>query len=131
MGEKALAAGLLTDSASFIKELDGGEFKPTLAAWHFCGDADEWRLLIGGPEFDKLLPKQEALAYQKVAEALSASDFGSLSISYVKVVATDNPLTKTLKLLIETKPDGIALAHFSDITINGIFVEEMVVRRSA
>jgi len=131
MGEKALVAGFITDSIELVKGLDRSGVKPSLVVWYFYEDADEWRLLIGGPELDKFLPKNEALAYQKISEAISSSDLQSLSISLVKVVTTNNALSKSIGILFGTPEDGIVQARFSDTTINGIFIKEMLILRSA
>jgi hypothetical protein len=130
MGEKSLVEGLITDSIQLVKNLDQSKSNPSLVVWYFYEDADEWRLLIAGPEFDQLLPKQEALAYQKVSEAISSSDLQSLSISVVKVIRSDDPLPKALSFLVGTPPNGIIQASFKDTTLNGIFIKEMVILRS-
>lgn len=131
MGDKALVEGLITDSIELIKKLDSSGASPTLAAWYFYEDAEEWRLLIAGPAFDQLLPTNEALAYQTISEAISSADLQSLSISLVKLVESTSPLPRALKYLVDTPPTGIVQAHFSDTTLNGIFIKEMMVLRSA
>ena len=131
MGEKALVEGLITDAISLILQLDSNGDAPTLAVWYLYEDADEWRLLVGGPPFDKLLPKQEALAYQKIAEAISQAQLDSLTISMVKIVGTHGALPKALKSLVRTGPKSTVHAHFSSTTLNRIFVREMIIMRSA
>ncbi len=131
MGEKALVEGLIIDSIDLIKKLDEHGSKPSLAAWYYYEDAEEWRLIIAGSYFDKLLPKQEAIAYQKISEAISESDIQSLSISLVKVIETSNALAGAIGFLMRTNPDGIVQANFTNTTINGIFLKEMIILRSA
>ena len=131
MGEKALVEGLVTDAIELTKTLDHSGANPALVAWYFYEDADEWRLLIAGPVFDKYLPKNEALAYQKISEAIASSDVQSLSISLVKIVQSNSALPKAIGFLIGTPPDGIVQANFSDTTLNGIFIKDMVILRSA
>jgi hypothetical protein len=131
MGEKALVESLLEDSIALVRALDASEAAPKLAAWYFYEDAGEWRLLIAGETFDQLLPKKEALAYQKISEAISSAGLQSLSISLVKLIQSSEALPKALRFLIGTPPDGMAQAHFSDTTLNGIFIKEMVVLRSS
>lgn len=131
MGEKPLVEGLISDSIELVKNLDNVGATPGLAAWYFYEDADDWRLIIAGSYFDQYLPKQEALAYQRVSEAISQSDLQSLSISLVKLIRTDDPLSKALSFLIGTSPDGLVQASFTDTTLNGIFIKEMLILRSA
>lgn len=130
MGEKSLVEGLITDSIQLVKNLDQSKNNPSLVVWYFYEDADEWRLLIAGQTFDQLLPKKEALAYQTISESISSSDLQSLSISLVKLVRSDDPLPKALGFLVGTPPDGIIQAQFTDTTLNGIFIKEIIIIRS-
>jgi len=131
MGEKTLVEGLISDSIELVKTLDKLKNNPSFVVWYFYEDAEEWRLLMAGPTFDKYLPKQEALAYQKISEAISSSDLQSVSISLVKVIRSDDELPKSLSFLVGTPSNSIVQAQFSNTTLNGIFIKEMVVIRSA
>lgn len=131
MGEKPLVESLITDSIELIKGLDKLGSNPDLAAWYFYEDAGDWRLIFAGSYFDQYLPKQEALAYQKVLEAISNKELQSLSISLIKLVRTDDALPKAMSFLIGTPPDGFVQASFVDTTLNGIFIKEMLILRSA
>lgn len=131
MGEKALVESQVADAIALIQKLDSEGSAPTLAVWYYYDDAAEWRLLIAGPMFDALLPKQESLAYRKVAEAMAATTLSSLTLSEVKIIHSKSALPQALRLLIGTDPNGIVRAHFSDTTLNGIFIKEMIVLRSA
>jgi hypothetical protein len=131
MGEKALVESQLDEALALIRELDATGDSPSLAVWYFYEDAGEWRLLIGGSTFDVLLPKQEALGYRKIAEAMAAAKLASLTISEVKLVETHAALPKALRFLIGTGPKGLVRAHFTNTTLNGIFMKEMIILRSA
>ena len=131
MGEEALVESQIEDSISFVKSLDSQGDKPSAAVWNYFPDADDWRLLIAGPTFDALLPKDEARAYQRVAEALSNANVSSLSIGQMKIVRTDYPMLNATRFLLKTSPDAVIRAHFKDNRINGIFIKEMLVLRAA
>ena len=131
MGETAVVESQIADAISLIQRLDARGDSPTLAAWYLYDDADEWRLIIAGPTFDAVLQKQEPIAYQKIVEAMSDITLTMLSISDVKLVSTKSPLPGTIRLMIGTGPTGIARAHCTSNTINGIFIKEMFVLRSA
>lgn len=131
MGEKALVENLISDAIGLVQKLDELGTPPTFAAWYYYDDADEWRFLVAAQALDTLLPKQEVVAYQKVIEALSASSPTALGISDLKLVATNYPLLQALKFLVGTGPTGIARVHCKDCMINGIFVKEVVIIRSA
>lgn len=131
MGEKTLVEGLIDEAVALVKKLDETATPTSFAAWYYYDDADEWRLLIASTALDTLLPKHEAVAYRKVIDALSALSPTALSISDLKLVATTFPLLQALKFLVGTGPQGIVRAHVSDCTINGIFIKEVVILRSA
>jgi len=131
MGEKALVESQIADATRLIQKLDADGNSPSLVAWYFYDDAGEWRLLIAGPAFDALLPKQEPVAYRKLVEAMASLSLSSLSVSDLKLVGTNSPLPQALRILIRTGLTGIARAHFINTTLNGIFMKEMIILRSA
>jgi hypothetical protein len=131
MAEEALVESLIADSVRLVAELDGQGDDPTNALWYYFSDADEWRLLIAGPTFDSLLPKQEPQAYQRLATAISRAALDSLTIANVKLVRTDDPVLVATKFVIRTPAHAVVRAHFRDNTFNGVFVKEMLVLRAA
>lgn len=131
MGETVLVEAKVSDAIQLIQKLDAGGDPPTVVVWYFYDDADEWRLLIAGPTFDALLPKQEPVAYKKLVEALASLSLPSLGISDLKVVETKSPLAQSLSRLVRTGPTGIVRAHFTNTSVNRIFIKEMVLLRSA
>ena len=131
MVEEALVESQIADSVSLVRSLDNQGDKPSAVVWYYFPDAEEWRLLIAGPTFDALLPKEEARAYQRVAEALSMTQVDSLSIGEIKIVRTDYPMLNATRFLMKTDPDAIVRAHFRDNSVNGIFIKEMLILRAA
>lgn len=131
MGEEALVESQITDTISLVKTLESQGDKPSTVVWFYFPDADECRLLLAGPSFDALLPKEESRAYQRVAEALSKAEVTSLTIGEVKLIKTDYPLLNATRFLIGTPPDAIIRAHFKDNRVDGIFIKEMLVLRSS
>jgi hypothetical protein len=131
MAETTLVEGLIQDSIQLVQQLDVGQYKPSKVVWYYYDDVDTWRLIVVSGEFDKMLPKNEPLAYKIIAEAINSIDLSSLSISEVKLMKSDDPLVGTLGFLLGTGPDNITQANFSNTTINGIFIKDMVILRSA
>lgn len=131
MAEETLVESLVTDSIELIRELDKQGDNPTNALWYFYSDAEEWRLLIAGPAFDKLLPKDEGQAYQRIARAVGSAKLGTLTIADVKPIRTDDAVLKATRLALKTSQSAVTRAHFRDNTFNGIFVKEMLVMRAA
>jgi len=131
MAENALVEGLIEDSIELVKELDKGKYKPSKVIWYYYDDVDSWRLIIVNNEIDKLLPKQEPLAYKGIAEAINKINLSSLSISEVKLMKSGDPLIGAVSSLLRTGPDNLLRANFSDTTLNGIFIKDMIILRSA
>ena len=131
MGDKALVENQIADSIKLIQELDSDNRAPGLAAWYYYDDADEWRLLIAGSTFDTLLPKHEDVAYKYLVETMASLALSSLAISDLKLVRTNSPLPQALRFLVRTKSDGIVQVRFANTTLNGIFIKDMVILRSA
>ena len=131
MGEKVLVGSEVADAVDLVEELDARGLSPSLAAWYFHADVDDWRLLLAGPAFDELLAKQEAVAYGKVVEAMTQLSPASLSLSDVEVINTKAPLAQALHALVATPPTGVVRAHFMDTSLNGIFMKEVIVLRSS
>lgn len=130
MGEAALVETKVADAMALTKKLDAGGDAPSLVAWYYYDDAENWRLLIAGPTFDCLLPKDEHIAYRKLVEAVSSLSPATLAVSDLKLLRRDALLVRTIGHLVGTPPDGFVNAHFVNTTLNGIFVKEMVIIRS-
>lgn len=131
MGEKALVDSQVADSVELIQYLDSIGSAPSSAFWYYFGDADDWRLVLAGESFDQHLPKNEYIAYKIIAESISAKEIASISVSDIKLMRRDDPIVKTLRFLIGTSPTVIAKAHLTNTTINGIFIQEMLILRSS
>lgn len=121
----------MADAIELVKRLDAADCQPSLAAWYLYDDAGQWRLLLAGAAFDALLPKEEAAAYRKIAEILSQTKASSLSAADVKLVSSQSALPQTIRFLISTPKDGIVHARFTSNFVNGIFIKDMLVLRSA
>lgn len=131
MAEDTLVEALIAESIRLVEALDEQGDRPTNVLWYFFSEAEDWRLLVAGPTFDALLPRNEAQAYQKVAAALRDAGLESLTIADVKLMRTDDVLLKALRFVARTPSDGVVRAHFRDNTFNGIFVKEMLILRAA
>jgi hypothetical protein len=131
MAEEALVESLVADSVKLVEELDRQGDDPSNALWYYFSDAEEWRFLIAGSSFDRLLPKNQGQAYQNLAQAITKANLDSLSIADVKLVRTDDPLLVATKLAIQTPTHGVVRAHFRENTFGGIYVKEMLVLRAA
>ena len=130
MAKTALVESLIEDSITLVKQLDSGIYKPNKVVWYYYADIDVWRLIVVSHAFEEMLPKQELLAYKVIAESINIKDLLSLSIAKVKLMKNDDPLINTLRFLNDTRPDNFIKVHYSDTTINGFFINDMVILRS-
>lgn len=131
MGEAALVESQIADSFALVRTLDKAGNNPSVAMWYYYPDSDEWRLLIAGPAFDALLPKEEARAYLLLVNALAEAGVSSLSIGEVKIIRMDDPILEAARFLIRTEPNAIVRGHFKNNRIKGIYIKEMLVLRAA
>jgi hypothetical protein len=131
MGEKVLVDSQIADSVELIKHLDSTGSPPSAAFWYYYEDADDWRLVLAGESLDQHLQKNEHVAYKLIAEAISTKEIVSISVSDIKLMQRADPLVKTLRFLMNTGPAGIARAHLTNTTINGIFIQEILILRSS
>ncbi len=131
MAEETLVESLISDSITLVQELDKQAPGPSNVIWYYFSDAEVWRLLIAGPTFDQLLPKEEVRAYEICAKAITGAHLNSLTIADVKLIRTNDPVLVATKFVLRTPANGIVRAHFRDNVFNGIFVKEMLILRAA
>ena len=83
--------------------------------------------------FDDLLEEKggELRAYRKVVDAFAKTTFSSLSLADVKLVNSKSKLPQTIGTLITTPSKGFVRAHFTNNFVNGIFLKDMLLLRSA
>lgn len=120
----------MIESQQLLRELDEAGIKPELVVWYYYDDIDDWRLILCGKNIDGYLPAKEALAYKLVAEQLAILNSG-LAVSDIKFLSTKAPLISALRFIIGTGPSDISSIYMSNTTINGIFLKDVVILRSA
>ena len=131
MAETALVESQIADAVELLRLLDASGNGPTLAGWYYYEDVDQWRLILAGPTYDALLPKNEAFAYRGLAETIAASTLKSISISDLKLLPTTSPLVVGLRFLVRTSPQATVQARFTNSTLNHIFMKDCLILRSA
>lgn len=108
--------------------MDVGGHPPTVALWFYSSDADQWRLLLGSPELDKLEP---TAAYKLIAEILTNQKDTSVQISDTKVVKTSEPLVAALRAMIKTGDSPmVANVRLTSNYFNGVFIPDALLYRS-
>ncbi len=133
MADEVLVEDQIRDAKALIEILDADGASPSLAAWYYYEDAESWQLVLAGSFFDDLLSVKggQSLAYRKVVDAFAKGTFSSLSIAEVKLVKTEAELPKTIGTFIKTPSKGFVRAHFTNNFVNGIFLKDILLLRSA
>lgn len=131
MGEITLVESRVIDAIKLVEALDKNGISPSLVAWYFYDDVDEWRLLVAGVSLEKHLPNSEALAYREILNAFNLAGVSSIGISDVKLISLTSPLAKSISTLIRTDSNGFARAYFTNERLNGIFVKSTCIIRSS
>jgi len=131
MGEKTLVDGLTDDTESLVAHLDDSDRQCSLVTWYFYPDSNEWKLLLAGKWLNDFLPNQEAVAYQKIAQAITELELSNLSVSSIKLLGKNNQLIGAISMLVGTGFGPLGHMHFSGTSLNGIYIDEMLIMRSA
>jgi len=131
MGEEILVEGQVADTIKFVNKLGDLGIRTSFAVWYYYDDLEDWRLLIAGPDFDEILSGKPEAAYKNVVDAMKQADVSSISISDVKLVKTTDPLPQAIRRVLTTSESGFSRAHFTNNYIDGVFLKDMVVLRSA
>jgi len=131
MDQAVLVDSQVLDSVKLIKKLDSAGDPPSFAVWYYYTDTDEWRLILAGKTFDPLLLKHEPVAYRKVVDAMADSHGFGITVSQIRLIRSDDVLPKAIAMLCATGPATIVRVRFTNGTLNGIFIKDVVVLRCA
>jgi hypothetical protein len=127
MATTALVSTDVEMGSELLKVLDEAAFPVTAAAWIYCQDVDEWRLVIRTPKVEKDL--QGAL--RELAAALDAKgDLRTrLDLSRVKLVPPKDKVLAAMASMVRV--DGISNIRFSRNVINGVLIDDALIYRLA
>jgi hypothetical protein len=133
MAENTMVKEQLTDEmieagALLIQKLDDLGLQIPVAMWFFMADINEWRLLFASPQLSVDGPRE---VYKKIEEARKAlgAQSGHLPLSEIGLIDTNHQLVQLLRL-VRTGP-GISRIRFSKNVINGQFIDDALIYRSA
>jgi len=107
-----------------VQALDQLRFPLPDALWLLTRPEDEWRLVLGTSFIDWYGPIS---AYQEIQEIVRSNGI-SLSLSFISVVSSSDPLIVALSNAITTGQQPTTI-RFSRNTIDGIYVEDAVIYR--
>lgn len=126
MAKEALVEKDIREGKKLILALDKQGLGIDAAMWLYTSEADEWRLLIASPLFEKKGPKEAYTFVQSVLVRLSPAP--KISLKNISVVGPSHPLIKLLRLAVQTGP-GISGIRFTGNVVNGTMIEDAYIYR--
>jgi hypothetical protein len=134
MAENTVVKEQLTDEmieagAKLTQKLDELGLPILVAMWFFQSDINEWRLLFSSP----LLPAEgPRTVYEKIEEARKAlgTQAERLPLSAIGLIGTNHQLVQLVRTGLPTGP-GVSRVRFSKNVINGHFIDDALIYRSA
>jgi hypothetical protein len=134
MAENTLVKEQLTDEmieagAQLTQKLDEIGLPISVAMWFFLPDINEWRLLFASPQLSVEGPRE---VYKKIEDARKAlgAKAERLPFSAIGLMDTNHQLVQLLRIALRTGP-GISRVRFSKNVINGHFIDDALIYRSA
>jgi hypothetical protein len=134
MAEDTVVKEQLTDEmieagAQLTHKLDDLGLSMPVAMWLFMPDINEWRLIFASPQISTEGPKE---VYKKIEEARKAlgTQVERLPLSSIGLMDTNHQLVQLFRTALRTGP-GVSRIRFSRNVINGHFIEDALIYRSA
>ncbi len=125
-----LSPQMIKSGENLIKKLDKKQAQVKSALWFFMPEERVWTFLIASPLVDLEGPKK---FYKKIIEANRSSKTSEriISINNVSVTSPSEPLIQIINLISITGSESIQSVRFTGGTINGFFIEDCYIYRSA
>ena len=105
MGQVALVESQIDDGYRLAQQLVAAGFDVKAMFWFRPCEEDDWTLCIVSKTYDE---KGPALAYGMVVDALPSIPHKSITLSYIKVIGENNPITKDVLSIQERHPGPMA-----------------------
>jgi hypothetical protein len=134
MAENTVVKEQLTDAmieagAHLTEKLDELGLPVPVAMWFFMPEINEWRLLFASP---KVSTDGSLQVYKLIQEALKTlgGEAERIPLSAISLIDTNHELVQLLKIALQTGA-GVSRVRFSRNVINGHFIEDALIYRSA
>jgi hypothetical protein len=127
--EEQLTDEMIEAGAQLTQKLDEIGLPISVAMWFFLSDINEWRLLFASPQLSAEGP---GAVYEKIEEARKALGTRGerLPLSAIGLMDTNHQLVQLLRIGLQTGP-GVSRVRFSKNVINGHFIDDALIYRSA
>jgi hypothetical protein len=120
MAQGTLVDNQVDDGKRLMEQLASTGFDVAAAFWVRTGEDGEWILYIASKVFEE---KGPAAAYRAVNDALRKLDEPSLSMSDIKVIGANNPITSDVHK-IQKRYSGRMPVRFGGARFGGVEIEE-------
>ena len=134
MVENAVVKEQLTDDmvdggAQLVRKLDEMGLSVPAALWLFDPEINEWRLLIASPSVSEAGPQE---VYRRIEEARKSlgQEGAQIPLSSIGLLPMNHELVGLLGIAMDTG-NSIARIRFSKSSINGHFIDDALIYRSA
>lgn len=127
--KEQLTEVMIETGALLTQKLDELRLPVTVATWFFMPDINEWRLLFASPLVATEGPRE---MYKHIKAALDSLGPASASVplSSIGLIDGNHFIVQMLKSALHTGP-GVARIRFSKNVINGHFIDDALIYRSA
>ena len=134
MAEDTVVKEQLTDEmieagAELTRKLDEMGMPLPVALWFFLQDVNEWRLLFASPDLPAKGP-QEVYRTVEAARKTLGSGAERVPLSSIGLIEPNSQLVQLLKVALSTGP-GVSRVRFSKNVVNGHFIDDALIYRSA
>lgn len=113
-----------------VKRLDQMNAKVTSAFWLYITEEKTWKLVIASPSIDANGPRTY---YNMILDANAKAGISeeTVSLNDIAVTSPNNQIVRLLKMAVGTEANDVAGIRFSRNTVNGYFIEDCYIYRSA
>jgi hypothetical protein len=130
MVNETLTNEMITAGAELTNRMDNFGMEVRASLWVYISDGNGWHLMIATPQVNSQGPKKVYRRIQSII-AKMANDGYKIGVSDVMVVGPDYYLVRLLRNAVGTGVRDVSGIRFSRNTINGVFIEDAYIYRSA
>ena len=129
MVKEQLMDDMIEAGARLTEKLDELGLPISVAMWFFTPDINEWRLMFASPTVSTKGAREVYEQIEKARKALGA-EAECIPLSVIGLIDTNHQLVQLLRIALHTGP-GVSRVRFSKNVINGHFIDDALIYRSA
>jgi hypothetical protein len=109
---------------ALVRALDGADFPVIAAVWIYYPDNETWRLVLATPK-----AKDPQQAYTEIRRIIDRAGVDAPDLAQIRLVFPTDPMIATLSRAVRV--EGLSGVRFSKNMINGIYVDDAYIYRTA